>query len=145
MVAEPGYEQSPIISVVLQNPLGCTPAATHDCYTADVPEAPLEITVRDTKALLDRGEPLLLIDVREPEEHATARIEGAELIPMGSVPQRVMHFEDRDEPVILFCHHGVRSLHVAAWLRERGVENAQSMAGGIDQWSREIDPSVPRY
>ncbi len=56
-----------------------------------------------------------------------------------------MHFEDRDEPLILFCHHGVRSLHVAAWLRERGVENAQSMAGGIDQWSREIDPSVPRY
>ena len=88
---------------------------------------------------------MLLIDVREPAEFTLARIEGAELIPMQTVPQRIAHFEDRDEPLIFMCHHGVRSLQVAAWLREHGVENAQSMTGGIDLWSRSIDASVPRY
>ncbi len=87
----------------------------------------------------------LFIDVREPSEHATARIEGAQLIPMRTIPQRLMELEDRDERLVVFCHHGVRSLQVAAWLREHGVENAQSMIGGIDAWSQRIDPAVPRY
>ncbi len=110
-----------------------------------MPDLPLEITVLETKQILDDGQNVWLVDVREPEEHAVARLEQAVLIPMGSVPRRLMEFEDRDEAVIVFCHHGVRSLQVAAWLRERGVENVQSMAGGIDAWSRQVDPGVPRY
>ena len=110
-----------------------------------MPELPLEITVHEVKRQLDAPEPVLLIDVREPAEYALARIEGAELIPMQTIPERITHLEDRDEPLVFICHHGVRSLQVAAWLREHGVENAQSMMGGIDAWSRLIDLRVPRY
>ncbi len=110
-----------------------------------MPELPLEITVEDARRLLAGGERVMLVDVREPEEYAVARIGGAELIPMRTIPQKLTHFEDREEPLLFLCHHGVRSLQVAAWLRERGVENAQSVEGGIDAWSRRIDPAIPRY
>jgi len=112
-----------------------------------VPDAlPLEIAPRDVKRRLDAGEKLRLLDVREPGEHRTARIEGAELIPMREVPAAIQALDDPDgAPLIVFCHHGVRSLRVANWLREQGVACCQSMSGGIDRWSQEIDPSVPRY
>ena len=86
-----------------------------------------------------------MIDVREPEEHAICHIEGATLIPMRSIPEHVRELEDTGARIVLFCHHGVRSLSVADWLRRQGLENCQSMAGGIDLWSREVDSSVPRY
>ncbi len=105
----------------------------------------LEITVVEVSKLLKTAAPTLLVDVREPDEFAICRIEGAELIPMRTVPARLQDL-DRDEGlVVVFCHHGVRSLSVVDWLRRQGVENCQSMAGGIDAWSREIDPAVPRY
>ncbi len=104
----------------------------------------LEITPRQVKDRLDRGEKLLLIDVREPHEHARCRIAGAVLIPMGTIPANLQKL-DTDEDVICFCHHGMRSLDVANWLRQQGVKSAKSMAGGIDRWSTEIDPTVPRY
>jgi len=104
----------------------------------------LEITPRQVKKRLDRGERLILIDVREPHEHALCRIEGAVLIPMGTIPANLQKL-DTDEDVICFCHHGMRSLDVANWLRQQGVPSAKSMAGGIDRWSLEIDPRVPRY
>lgn len=104
----------------------------------------LEITPKEVKERLDRGEKLLLVDVREPHEHALCRIEGAILIPMGTIPVNLQRL-DVDEDVICFCHHGMRSLDVANWLRSRGVNGAKSMNGGIDRWSTEIDPSVPRY
>ena len=110
-----------------------------------MPELPLEITVHELRKLIDAPQPIFLIDVREPGEYAIARIEGAQLIPMRTIPQRLADLEDREEPLIVLCHHGVRSLQVAAWLREHGVENAQSVTGGIDAWSRQIDPQVPRY
>ncbi len=108
---------------------------------------PLEISASDVKKRLDGGEPTHLIDCREPAEHATAAIQDAELIPMNTTPQRLQHIEDLADtaPVIVFCHHGMRSLMVVNWLREQGVANCSSMAGGIDRWSMEIDPSVPRY
>ena len=96
------------------------------------------------KSRLDRGDKLLLVDVREPWEYAQCRIEGAELIPMGSIPANLQKL-DSDEDVIFYCHHGMRSLDVANWLRTQGVAHAKSMAGGIDRWSAEIDPKVPRY
>jgi rhodanese-related sulfurtransferase len=107
---------------------------------------PFEITPQDVRQQFETAS-VVLIDVREPHEYQTARIEGSELIPMRSVPARVAELEDRaaDATLIVYCHHGVRSLQVVNWLREQGVEACQSMAGGIDRWSLEIDPSVPRY
>ena len=104
---------------------------------------PIEIAPAEVAELLKAGE-LRLIDVREPSEHAICHIEGAALIPMQYIPTRVneLHGSGR---IVVFCHHGVRSLSVAEWLRGRGVENCQSMAGGIDLWSARIDPAVPRY
>lgn len=104
----------------------------------------IEISAREVKQRLDRGEKLLLVDVREPHEHAVCHIEGALLIPMGSIPASLQRL-DTDEDVICFCHHGMRSLDVANWLRAQGVRSARSMAGGIDRWSLEVDPLVPRY
>ena len=105
----------------------------------------MEIAPREVKRRLDEGERIRLIDVREPLEHQLARIEGAELIPMGSVPAALPSLDSGDAPLVVYCHHGVRSLHVVAWLRQQGVEDALSMAGGIDRWSLEVDPTVPRY
>jgi adenylyltransferase/sulfurtransferase len=108
---------------------------------------PLEITPQDVQQRLAAGEKLALIDVREPGEFQLARIEGAELVPMRSVPAELSRLDERadDTPLIVFCHHGVRSLNVVHWLREQGVDACQSMAGGIDRWSLEIDFGVPRY
>lgn len=108
---------------------------------------PLEITPAEVKQRLDRGERLFLIDVRELAEFAQARIAGAELAPLGSVPSMLAELENKAEeaPLIVICHHGVRSLQAVHFLRERGVQACQSMSGGIDRWSREIDPAVPRY
>jgi len=87
----------------------------------------------------------LLLDVREPWEANTATIPGAILIPMGDIPSRVHAELDPDQPIIVFCHHGMRSLSVTMWLRREGFDQAQSLAGGIDEWSRKIDPGIPRY
>lgn len=86
-----------------------------------------------------------LIDVREPWEFQTAQVEKSVLMPMGDVPARAHQELDPDERLVIMCHHGVRSMNVAVWLRNQGFENAQSLRGGIDAWSAEIDPKVPRY
>ena len=87
---------------------------------------PLEISPQEVPRRIAAGEPLVLIDVREPEEQAITRIPD-------------------ETTLIILCHHGVRSLNVVHWLREQGVSKCQSMAGGIDAWSALVDPSVPRY
>jgi rhodanese-related sulfurtransferase len=106
-----------------------------------------EISPADVKRRLNAGEKLHLIDVREPNEFAIAKIAGSDLIPMRQVPGELQTLEARSDeaPLIVFCHHGVRSLNVVNWLRQQGVDSCQSMAGGIDAWSLTIDPSVPRY
>jgi rhodanese-related sulfurtransferase len=106
---------------------------------------PLEIPPQEVKQRLDAGEKLRLIDVREPQEFAIARIEGGDLIPMRTIPGALPQLSAGDLPLIVYCHHGVRSLNVVHWLREQGIENCQSMAGGIDAWSVSVDPNVPRY
>jgi rhodanese-related sulfurtransferase len=106
---------------------------------------PLEITPTEVKRRVDAAEELTLIDVREPEEHQICRIAGATLIPMREIPQQFERLEEYALPLVVFCHHGVRSLTVVAWLREQGLAECQSMAGGIDAWTREVDPAVPRY
>ena len=106
-----------------------------------------EVTPQDVRRRLDAGEKIALVDVREPAEHQQAYIAGAELIPMRSVPAQLQHIEGitDDATLVVFCHHGVRSLQVVNWLREQGLDACQSMAGGIDRWSLEIDSAVPRY
>lgn len=104
----------------------------------------LEITVKEVNERLARGEKLFLVDVRDPWEYELCRIPGAKHIPLGSLPASLNALPDAEE-VICYCHHGMRSLNAAAWLRQQGVENAKSLAGGIDRWSVEIDPQIPRY
>ncbi len=104
-----------------------------------------EITPEDVKNLLDKGESFTLLDVREPWELEAARIAGAKVIPMGDVPGRAHQELDPDERIVVVCHHGVRSLHVAVWLHQQGFEKVQSMRGGIDAWSRQVDGKVPTY
>jgi rhodanese-related sulfurtransferase len=106
---------------------------------------PYEISVSEVKARLDRGDSVVLLDVREPWETATAEIPGALCIPMGELPARANNELDPESEIVAFCHLGMRSLNVTAWLREQGYDHVQSMAGGIDRWTREIDPKVPLY
>lgn len=110
-------------------------------------QLPLEILPAQVKQMMDEGTPMHLVDVRELMEHQICRIEGAELIPMNTIPQRLQYLDGlADEKLlVVHCHHGVRSLNVVNWLRQQGVENCISMAGGIDLWSAQVDGSVPRY
>lgn len=104
-----------------------------------------EITPEEVKTKLDQGGEFTLLDVREPWEVETASIDGAKLIPMGDVPSRAHQELDPEEHIVVVCHHGVRSMNVTAWLRQQGFEQAQSMRGGIDAWSRQVDGNVPLY
>ena len=104
-----------------------------------------EITAEETQAELKSGETVTLLDVREPWEYDVAHIEGSKHIPMGDIPARANNELDPEQHIIVVCHHGVRSMNVTAWLRQQGFEMAQSMRGGIDHWSRAIDPKVPIY
>jgi rhodanese-related sulfurtransferase len=103
-----------------------------------------EIPPADAAALL-REKKARLIDVREPWEVATAHVEGAMTMPMGEVPARARQELDPEEHIVVFCHAGVRSMNVTVWLRNQGFEQVQSLRGGIDAWSREVDAGVPRY
>lgn len=109
------------------------------------PELPLEITVDELQSRLASDQPPLVLDVREPWEFDTAQIAGSTLIPMNEIPSRAFNELDEDAPIAVLCHHGARSLSVANWLRNQGFSAAQSVAGGIDAWSRSVDPRVPRY
>lgn len=91
-----------------------------------------------------KGTPFLL-DVREAWETAAVGFPGATAMPMGEVPARAFHELDPDQRIVVICHHGVRSLNVANWLRNQGFEQTQSLRGGIDAWSRDVDPAVARY
>ena len=107
---------------------------------------PLETDVASVKQMLDRGEKFILLDCREPDEHAAARIAGSRLIPMREIPARLAELAaHKDERIVVHCHHGGRSMRVTNFLRQQGFSQAQNMAGGIDAWSQQIDPSVPRY
>ena len=111
-----------------------------------LPSLPIEIGVRAFHDLLIQGERILLLDCREPDEHQIARIAGSVLMPMHSIPSRLAELgAERSRRIVVHCHHGVRSLRVARFLRGSGFESVQSLAGGIEAWSLEIDPDVPRY
>ncbi|MCA8997034.1 MAG: rhodanese [Planctomycetaceae bacterium] len=109
-------------------------------------ELPIEISCEDVHALRNSRSEFLLLDCRELFEHKTARIDGAQLLPMSEIQDRADELEPhREQRIIVHCHHGGRSLRVAQWLLAQGFSQVQSMAGGIDAWSQQIDDSVPRY
>lgn len=100
-------------------------------------------TVSELKARRDQKKPHLLLDVREQHEYDTCRIEGSTLIPMSVLSGRVAELP-KDVEIVVHCHHGGRSARVVQWLNGQGYK-AVNLEGGIDAWSEEIDPSVPRY
>lgn len=108
---------------------------------------PVECDVRSVKAMLDEGaNEVLLLDCREPEEYEFARLSGARHIPMGEISGRLTELSGcENKPIIVYCHHGGRSLMVTQFLRQQGFNGAQSMSGGIDAWAVEIEPGLPRY
>ncbi|MGE0756033.1 MAG: rhodanese-like domain-containing protein [Pirellulaceae bacterium] len=109
-------------------------------------EYPLEIDVQAVRELRNQQESFLFLDCREPDEHAYARISGTVLIPMQQLPGRIQELAPyRDKRIVVHCHHGGRSMRVTQWLREQGFSQAQNLAGGIDAWSQQVDPQVPRY
>jgi adenylyltransferase/sulfurtransferase len=93
---------------------------------------------------LKRGEDVLLVDVREPEEYAIAHIEGARLLPLSRFPEWAETLNPDDE-IVFMCHHGIRSAQVCAFLARQGFKKLYNLAGGIDAWAGEVDPGVPRY
>ena len=113
-----------------------------DGYTGFMLE--FELSPTEAAALVREGN-AKLINVREPWEFATTHVDGSLLMPMGDVPARAHQELDPEERLVVMCHHGVRSMNVTVWLRNQGFEQAQSMRGGIDAWSAEVDPSVSRY
>ncbi len=105
-----------------------------------------EVAPQEVQALRQRGEDFLLLDVREPLEAETARIEGARLVPLGQLEQRVGELADwKPRHVVVHCHFGGRSARACELLQRHGFENVENLAGGIDAWSQAVDPSVPRY
>ena len=104
----------------------------------------IQIEPKELKQKMDEGAKVLVVDVREPWEHQIGAIAGAKLVPLNSLPMNLGVFEGAQE-VVIYCHHGIRSLNAAAWLRSQGVDGARSLTGGIERWSTEIDPKVPRY
>jgi len=86
----------------------------------------------------------LLLDVRQPWENELAKLSESVLIPLDQLADRADELP-RDRPIVVYCHHGIRSMNGAAILMQLGFSDVVSLAGGIDRWSLEIDPSVPRY
>jgi rhodanese-related sulfurtransferase len=110
------------------------------------PELPLEIDIAGVSSLQASQEEFLFLDCREQTEYDTAHIPGTTLIPMSELQDRVAELHAaRNQRVVVHCHHGGRSLRVARWLRSQGFDQAQSLAGGIDAWSQQVDPGIPRY
>ena len=120
----------------------CAGPAEADWFAA--PESVPTISARELKTKMDNGEPLTLIDVREPFEYEIARIEGSRLIPLGELETHISELS-KNETLVLQCHSGGRSEQAARILREAGFQNAVNLEGGIDAWSVEVDPAVPRY
>ncbi|MFZ3374201.1 MAG: molybdopterin-synthase adenylyltransferase MoeB [Chthoniobacterales bacterium] len=107
-------------------------------------EAIPEMSPHELKRRMDAGEPFELIDVREPFEYEIARIDGARLIPLGEISERLDELSG-EQPIVVHCHTGKRSAQAARLLQQRGFANVYNLEGGVDAWSDQIDPSVPKY
>lgn len=113
-------------------------------------KAALEISPQEVADALARGTPMLLVDCRRDDERAFCTIEGSRHVPMNLATHWIEELRedlegDSAPPIVVFCHHGVRSMQVVALLQAGGIAGARSMAGGIDRWSLDVDPGTPRY
>lgn len=104
-----------------------------------------QISPRELYRALENGQPVCLLDVRQPWENELASLPNSLLIPLNELAQRAKEIQPDKRTVIVYCHHGIRSLSAAGFLDRLGFENVKSLAGGIDAWSCEVDPNVPRY
>lgn len=102
------------------------------------------LSAREIKTRLDRGEPITLLDIRQPHELTLSRLDHVLHIPMSEIARRWQEIP-RDQPVVVFCHTGVRSIGLIRQLQAAGFDNLINMTGGIDAWSKEVDPTIPRY
>jgi adenylyltransferase/sulfurtransferase len=105
---------------------------------------PFTISPEELKAKLDRGDAVVLVDVREPDEWAVNRIEGATLIPLMALPARARELDPKAE-VVAYCKMGSRSEQAVLYLRRLGFLRAKNLEGGIDAWIQRVDPSLPSY
>ncbi|CCQ73436.1 rhodanese-like domain-containing protein [Magnetospira sp. QH-2] len=105
---------------------------------------PFNIDVHNLKQLLDDGEEICILDIREPWETAICGFDDSLRISMRNLPERVAELP-RDKPMVVMCHHGVRSLHATQWLRHSGIDNAINLQGGIDAWARQVDRNCATY
>ena len=103
-----------------------------------------EISAKELKAKMDLKEKFMILDVREPNEFQINRIPGAKLIPLGNIPERVHELDTADE-IVVNCHFGGRSAKAVQFLQKMGFKKVKNLAGGIDAWSQDVDPSCPRY
>jgi rhodanese-related sulfurtransferase len=95
---------------------------------------------------LHSANPPRLLDVRQPDEHAFVALPNSTLIPLGELTQRAEEIEEwKDDEVVVYCHHGIRSAQAVAQLRAIGFANIHNLIGGIDQWTKDVDPKLPRY
>lgn len=107
---------------------------------------PGEISARDLASRITQKKPTHLVDVRDPWERAIAALADQQHIPLGELPERMSEIHPpAGSLLVLYCHHGVRSLAAAAFLEEQGIKGAVSLTGGIDAWSNEVDPKVTVY
>ncbi|HKN87152.1 MAG TPA: rhodanese-like domain-containing protein [Nitrospiraceae bacterium] len=102
------------------------------------------MSVQELKQRLDTDKKPFLLDVREPYEYSLAKLEGSVLIPLGTLPQS-MEKLDRNAEIVAYCHHGMRSADAVGFLLQQGFTNVKNLVGGIDAWSVQVDPTVPRY
>jgi adenylyltransferase/sulfurtransferase len=123
--------------------VGASSTATLEADTASTMSN--DLTPLELKAALDRGDKLVLVDVREPQEYEINRIPGSVLIPLGEIPRRYEELGDKDGLVVTQCKSGVRSAKAAAFLRTAGFTNVKNLTGGILGWIDQVDPSQPKY
>lgn len=105
---------------------------------------PAQIEVETLDRMRRSGEPLALLDVREPWELAICSLDDSIAIPLGQLPAGIDRLP-KDRPLVVICHSGIRSLRATMWLRARGFDNAVNLAGGIDAWAAAFDPTLRRY
>ena len=122
------------------------PKSAPSAEEAILPFNPADYSIepQSLKQMVDEGQDFVMLDVRESWENKVACIPGTTLIPLRDLPQRVNELNPRQE-IVVYCHHGVRSLDAAYLLQQLGIKGGTSLIGGIDQWAREIDPTIERY
>src|SRR4051812_5909161 len=106
----------------------------------------MQLSPRQVAEKLGSATPPRLLDVRQPDEHAFVALPNSTLIPLGELGMRADEIDGwKDEEVVVYCHHGIRSAQAVSQLRAMGFENVFNLAGGIDRWTSDVDPNLPRY